>query len=221
MDTVIYVVQQGDSLFEIAKKYHTTVNMIARYNGIADTDFLEVGRVLRIPVSTIPSMNVKTEYTVQSGDTLEKIADKFGTTVEVLVRFNGIADSDNIEAGQIIKIPVSASTFPMKKNPNEYIIKEGDTLFKIAERFDIPLDILISFNEITNPDSISAGQAIKIPRKPIREKRDERTEYIVKEGDTLWKIGREYDISVAELININRLTQPDLIYPGQIIIIRR
>lgn len=171
MDTVIYVVQQGDTLCDIAKKYNTTVNMISRYNGIIDTDMLEADRVLRIPVSTIPQMH--REYTIQSGDTLAGIADRFGTTVDALVRLNGIADPDKIWAGNTLKIPFSASTLPMPK---------------------------------------------PVPIPEVHED-DRKIKYIVQEGDTLWKIAKRFDVSLAELINLNRLTNPDCIYPDQVIII--
>lgn len=165
MDTVIYVVQQGDTLCDIAKKYNTTVNMIARYNGIIDTEMLEIDRVLRIPVSTVPQMHK--EYTIQSGDTLSKIAERFGTTVDELARLNGIINPDEIWAGNVIKIPLSAMPVPIPE---------------------------------------------------VREK-DRKIKYIVQEGDTLWKIARRFNVSLAELINLNRLCNPDLIYPDQVIII--
>ena len=113
METVIYIVKQGDSLCDIAKKYNTTANMIARYNGLIDTDILEMDKILRIPVSTIPNMGTSMDYTIQSGDTLAKIAEKYGTTVEALAKLNGITDIDEIWAGNVIKIPLYASTMPM------------------------------------------------------------------------------------------------------------
>ena len=158
METVIYVVQQGDTLTEIAKKYHTTVNMIERYKGIVDTDVLEVDRVLRIPVSTLPCVKPQ-EYTIQSGDTLAKIAETFGTTVEALAKLNGIADPDTIFAGDILKLPFSAK----KQEMTKYIVEEGDTLWKIAKRFNVKVVDLINLNRLTNPDCIAIGQVIIIP----------------------------------------------------------
>ena len=115
METVIYTVKQGDTLCDIAKKYNTTVNMIARFNGIIDTGLLEPDRVLRIPVTLVPETNPYYEYTVQHGDTLFSLAEKFNTTVEALAKLNAIENPDEIWAGNILKIPVFAVTLPMKK----------------------------------------------------------------------------------------------------------
>ena len=171
MDTVIYVVKQGDTLCDIAKKFNTTVNMIARYNGIIDTGMLENDRVLRIPVTVVPDLKPYQEYTIQDGDTLFKLAEQFGTTVEALAKLNGIEDTNEIWAGNILKIPVFPVTLPMPKpesNDNDdgtvkYIVQEGDTLWKIAKRFNVPLADIINLNRLCNPDLIYPEQVIMIP----------------------------------------------------------
>ena len=172
MDTVIYIVKQGDTLCDIAKKFNTTVNMIARYNGIADTGLLEPDRVLRIPVTVIPDMKPYYEYTIKDGDTLFKLAEKFGTTVESLAKLNGIENPDVIWAGNILKIPVFAVPLPMPKPEDtennddgtiKYIVQEGDTLWKIAKRFNVSVADIINFNRLCNPDMIKPEQVIIIP----------------------------------------------------------
>ena len=174
METVIYIVKQGDNLCDIAKKYNTTANMIARYNGLIDTDILEMDKILRIPVSTIPNMSTSMDYTIQSGDTLAKIAEKYGTTVETLAKLNGITDIDEIWAGNVIKIPLYASTMPMPlpetlpeihddESIIKYIVQEGDTLWKIARRFNVKLADIINLNKLCNPDLIYPDQVIIIP----------------------------------------------------------
>lgn len=170
METVIYTVKQGDTLCDIAKKYNTTVNMIARFNGIIDTGLLEPDRVLRIPVTLVPETNPYYEYTVQHGDTLFSLAEKFNTTVEALAKLNAIENPDEIWAGNILKIPVFAVTLPMKKPESDeddgtvkYIVQEGDTLWKIARRFNVPLADIINLNKLCNPDMIYHGQVIIIP----------------------------------------------------------
>ena len=169
MDTVIYVVKQGDTLCDIAKKFNTTVNMIARYNGIIDTGMLENDRVLRIPVTVVPDLKPYQEYTIQDGDPLFKLAEQFGTTVEALAKLNGIEDTNEIWAGNILKIPVFPVTLPMPKPENnddgtvKYIVQEGDTLWKIAKRFNVPLADIINLNRLCNPDLIYPEQVIMIP----------------------------------------------------------
>ena len=172
MDTVIYVVKQGDTLCDIAKKFNTTVNMIARYNGIADTGLLEPYRVLRIPVTVVPDMKPYYEYVIKDGDTLCKLAEKFGTTVEALAKLNGIENPDVIWAGNILKIPVFAVPLPMPKPEDtqtnddgtiKYIVQEGDTLWKIAKRFNVSVADIINFNRLCNPDMIKPEQVIIIP----------------------------------------------------------
>lgn len=170
MDTVIYVVKQGDTLCDIAKKFNTTVNMIARYNGIIDTGMLENDRVLRIPVTVVPDLKPYQEYTIQDGDTLFKLAEQFGTTVEALAKLNGIEDTNEIWAGNILKIPVFPVTLPMPKPESndddgtvKYIVQEGDTLWKIAKRFNVPLADIINLNRLCNPDLIYPEQVIMIP----------------------------------------------------------
>ncbi len=221
MDTVIYTVRKGDTLFNIAKKYFTTVNMIARYNGIADPDVIYEGQLLRIPVSEIPKMKKEndrqatTDYIVKRGDTLAEIASKYGINVQKLAAFNNIDNPNEINEGQVLKIPLY---YVPVKRPQSYTVKSGDTLSGIAADNNTKTSTLAELNNISNPDVINEGQTILIPAENNNEG---RLEYIVKSGDSLWKIARMYGVSVPYLINLNRITNPDLIYPDQVIIIRK
>ena len=97
---VTYTVKSGDTLSEIATKYGTTYQEIAGLNGIANPNKIYVGQVLKIKTN---GTTTKT-YTVKSGDTLSKIAKKYGTTYQKLAEINGIANPNKIYPGQIIKI---------------------------------------------------------------------------------------------------------------------
>lgn len=103
METVIYVVKKGDTLYEIAKMFDTTVNAIARYNGIADPDVISINQVLRIPVTTVTEEETN-EYIVQSGDTLYRIARNHGVSVSDLINLNRLTTPDLIYPGQVLKI---------------------------------------------------------------------------------------------------------------------
>ncbi len=99
---VVYTVKRGDTLTKIANKYKTTYKVLAQYNKLSNPNLLQIGQKIVIP-------NVKVEqyveYKVKSGDTLSKIAKKYGTTYIKLAAYNKLANPNKIYVGQIIKIP--------------------------------------------------------------------------------------------------------------------
>ena len=98
--TISYTVKAGDSLWLIAQRYGTTVNAIKQANGLT-SDALQIGQVLRIPVSQSPYV----EYTVRAGDTLWDLSRRYGTTVEAIMQANGLT-SNVLQIGQVLRIPV-------------------------------------------------------------------------------------------------------------------
>ena len=206
MENTIYVVEPGDTLEKIAKKFGTDVNTIARYNGIADVNDIKVGQILRIA----PAPVEKAEYTVQKGDTLYNIAKMWGTTVEKLAELNGIRNPDKLEVGRVIRLPYDGGD-------DIYIVKKGDTLFDIAKMYNTTPEALADYNGITDINSIEPGQILRIPGRDYMSALDK---YTVRSGDSLWKIAKRFGTTVVDLINLNKLTNPDLIYPGQILILR-
>jgi len=95
-----------------------------------------------------------------------------------------------------------------------YVVEPGDTLYEIARKFNTTIDILRKFNNIPNPDFIFIGQKITVPYSP-----PEAIIYTVKPGDTLYSIARKYQTYVQNLIDFNYLDNPDLIYPGQQLVV--
>lgn len=94
--TNTYVVQKGDSLYSIARKYSTTIDKIKDLNNLT-TNLLSIGQVLLIPTDT----NLETTYTVQKGDSLYSIAKKYDTTVDRLKQLNNLK-SNLLSIGQIL-----------------------------------------------------------------------------------------------------------------------
>lgn len=212
METIVYTVKAGDTLYKIAKKFDTTTGMIARYNGLVEPDLIYTGQILRIPVSEIPCKNKPYPpfviHIVKKGDTLASIALMHNSGIERIAAMNDISDPDRITEGQVLKIPVLCD--------DEYTVQKGDTLYSIAKKTGMTVDELAEKNNIADPDKITAGQAVT-----VGEPDEERLECTVKSGDTLYMIARRYGVSVPYLINLNRLTDLDFLQPGQIIIIRR
>ena len=100
---IVYTVVKGDTLSGIASKYGTTYQRLAEYNGISNPNLIYIGQKIKIPTSGNQSSSV-TYYTVQSGDNLTKIANKYGTTVNQLVSWNGISNPNLIYAGQKLRV---------------------------------------------------------------------------------------------------------------------
>lgn len=98
---VIYTVQRGDTLSKIASKYGTTYQILANYNHIANPNIIFVGQQIKIPNgSSAQSQISQITYTVQKGDTLSKIASKYGTTYQKIASDNGISNPNLIYPGQ-------------------------------------------------------------------------------------------------------------------------
>ncbi len=98
---ITYVVQPGDTLSEIAERYGTTYQTLAALNNISDPNLIVTGQTIRIPEDSGSSARY---YTIQAGDTLSEIAEKYGTTVRALMALNGISNPNLIYAGTTIRI---------------------------------------------------------------------------------------------------------------------
>ena len=101
-----YTVAPGDTLHVLAARFGTTVETLAATNQIANPDLIFVGQSLRVPRPALSSSPVDApfEYTVASGDTLARVAGRFGTTVDALVTVNHIANADLIFVGQVLSL---------------------------------------------------------------------------------------------------------------------
>ena len=91
-----------------------------------------------------------------------------------------------------------------------YTVEPGDTLSSIARNHRTTIENIQKFNQIRNKNIIYIDQKLVIPLPP-----PESLIYTVRPGDTLYRISREYQIPVADIIDFNYLTDPYTIYPGQ------
>ena len=99
-------------------------------------------------------------YVVKKGDTLSKIAAKYNTTYQVLAKYNNISNPNKIYPGEIIKIP---SNYEIK--PTKYIVRKGDTLVKIAKKYNTNWKTIYENNKSVignNPNKIYPGMALNI-----------------------------------------------------------
>jgi LysM repeat protein len=102
---VVHVVQRGESLLTIAARYRTTWQAIAAANNLANPNLIVPGQRLTIPSGGAPPPAQPRTYTVQRGDNLTVIAARFGTTVQIIMAANSIANPNYIAPGQVLTIP--------------------------------------------------------------------------------------------------------------------
>ena len=166
-------------------------------------------------------------YTVQAGDTLSSIAQKYGTTVHEIAVINSITNPNLIYVGQVLKIyPGNRSIKKRRKIfTTTYIVQSGDTLTSIAIRFDTTVQAIVDLNDLENPNLIYVGEILKIPTDSrgniaVPSTRQYMTTYIVQNGDTLSSIAQKFDTTVQSIVSINNISNPNLIYTGEILKIR-
>lgn len=147
-----YIVQKGDSLWSIANKFNMTVSELKNLNNLTN-NLLSIGQVLKIKDS---SNNGKTTYTVQKGDSLWVIANKYGITTEELKSYNNLT-SNLLSIGQVLKIPQGKTS-----TENIYKVKKGDSLWTIANRYNTTVEKIKVLNNLTS-NLLSIGQRLKIP----------------------------------------------------------
>ncbi|HNS51534.1 MAG TPA: LysM peptidoglycan-binding domain-containing protein [Anaerolineae bacterium] len=156
-------------------------------------------------------------YTVQPGDTLFNIAQRFGTTVQALAAANGIADPALIEVGQKLTIP-AAEPEPEAEAPRTYVVQPGDTLFDIAQRFGTTVKAITDANAIPDPSFLDIGQRLVIPSAPETPAGSPlvaRRVHVVAVGETLPELAFRYGLAVWQLREANHLTRLGLVLPGQ------
>lgn len=194
-----YTVQKGDSLWSISKKFGVTVDELKASNNLTSNN-LSIGQVLNIP--TKQNEVIGNTYTVKSGDTLYSIANNYGVTINEIKNLNNLT-SNILTVGQSLIIPSSTTM-----DENVYTVKNGDTLYSIANKYNTTVDNLKSLNNLTS-NSLSIGQKLKVPSSPLINP-DNNTSYIVKSGDTLYSIANKYNVTVNDIKNLNNLTSNNL-----------
>ncbi len=175
----VYSVRRGDTMWDIARAFGTTVDALRRINYIQRGSRIYVGQKLKIPSSarrspgksgdksssayaaTTPS-NQKSSgsvknYKVRAGDTIWDIARKYGTTTAKVRSLNGLGRSSRIYPGQILKISDgSAGNYVVHK------VRRGETLSRIAQKYRTNMSHIISANDIDDPDELGVGTRLKI-----------------------------------------------------------
>jgi len=176
-------------------------------------------------------------HKVTKGDTLWGISKQYNLSLKLIFDLNNIKDEDTLSIGQIIKIHqdnLPTADYTM------HIVNKGETLWSIAQKYNLSVNLILATNNIANSELISIGQKVKIPshKNAIAEtniinqavigktnnninnnisqpRNAEPIVYTVKAGDNLWDISRKYGVSVEVIIDINNFRDKDFLSLGQ------
>lgn len=163
--TFPYAVTPGDTFYGLARRFNTTVPAIISANPMVDPAFLRVGQVLCIPRQRIyPACPERNYYAIRPGDSLWAIARFYRISLDDLLEANPGIDPNALRVGQVICIPVAVP--PVRACPegaDRYVVRPGDTFFRIARRRNISVDSLLRANPDVNPDALLIGQEICVP----------------------------------------------------------
>lgn len=205
-----YVVKKGDTLWSIARAYGLTVDKLKSLNNLTSNN-LTIGDSLIVKDSSGNSDNSSNAdnnkyYIVKKGDSLYSIARSNNMTVDELKSLNNLT-SNILSIGQKLIIS-SGSNVPN----NVYVVKKGDTLWSIANNFNVSVNDLKNANNKSN-NSLSIGEQLIIPGKSTGENVSTII-YTVKSGDNLYSIARRYNVTVNEIKSLNNLSS-NLLSIGQ------
>lgn len=211
---MVYVVESGDTLWQISNRHGVSLDELLMANGLTRNSTLQIGQRLTIPVEAPPEIMPETPgveeiaplpiepfdpepveelpgatqpYTVVAGDTLSSISRRFNTRVEDIMAASGLI-SHNLQIDQVLSIPVNSisnAVSPVVLEPAPVVVE--------------PVPVVVQPVPVISPAPAAEQETII---------------HVVQPGETPSGIARKYGISVAQLMDDNRISDPRRIYAG-------
>lgn len=224
----------------IADRYAlSNAELAALTPGLTAGSSLMVGQKINVPLNEVEELtasskktekveqkfeNVKVDHTptenyqVKRGETLYSIANQSKLTVSELAALNGLSANSGLRIGQTIKIPAGSQV------PDSYTVQSGDTLTGIAAKYNLSMDQIANLNNISRSANLRVGQHLKLSGSPepvqevvteTQEKNVKSDTHIVKSGETLSSIARQYHLQLRYLADLNGLSTTSNVRIGQ------
>lgn len=177
-------VQPGETLSQIADRLGVSMTRLMKLNGITNPDHVESGSKLTVPNSVSSSGRAKgtstsstaktTKVTVKDGETLSEIADRYGMSVNELVRLNDLSNADHVETGSTLRVKASAvassgaadGPSSYRKGASEHVVQPGQNLSSIAEGYGVPMSRLVAINGLQDANHVEVGMRLRLKGNP-------------------------------------------------------
>ncbi|MDP3147542.1 MAG: LysM peptidoglycan-binding domain-containing protein [Ignavibacteria bacterium] len=243
-----YKVRRGDHLSSIASKYKVSIAVLKDWNNLKSNKVFK-GQKLKVSsqakTNNFASLEDNSEkigvtqrtfkYKVHRGESLGKIADKFGVRINQIRNWNKLSSND-ISAGQVLKIyntETSSMGDAISKTPGiltNYTVKKGETIGQIAEQFHVSSSLIRKWNGIKN-NNILAGQKLKIysdsepvskssrrAQDSVTKKSSGSTSYKVRKGDSLDAIARRFNLEIQDIKQLNKLSSNKIVVGQKLVL---
>ncbi|GIT83274.1 LysM peptidoglycan-binding domain-containing protein [Acinetobacter sp. A2] len=235
--TKSYVVKRGEYLKLIADRYALSNQELADLTpGLTAGSSLLVGQRINVPVNEATTQKAeankaeaskseaKTEapnyptenYQVQRGDTLSSIANQAKISLAELASLNNLTTQSGVRIGQSLKVPAGVNV------PERYTVQRGDTLSAISTKYNLSQEYIAELNNISRNGGLRAGQSLKltgdVPDKKAQVEAATETAndiHVVKAGETLSSIARQYKLQLSYLAELNELSRTANVRIGQ------
>jgi len=246
-DTFTYRVKRGDTLSGIAQRHGVTLEEITRQNNLRSNRHLRAGQTLRIPgterspAATVQTARAETaprpapaqqsaqaEYTVRRGDTLYGIAQRQGVSVSDLQAWNSLGNRNRLTPGQKLVIAATGSGTAVaaaseRENGSAQVheVKAGEYPAKIAKIYGVPVDDLLSWNDLSRDDQILVGQQLLVHVTGAENINAlaPRQVHKVAPGEFPGRIANQYGVKTGDLLAWNNLTATSTLQVGQELVI--
>lgn len=172
-------------------------------------------------------------HRIRRGDTLLKLAKQHHIRVEDIISLNSIRNPRVLQVGTDLILPLSRdyTTRPLQELGDDYIhthkqtytVRSGDSLWKVSQKFGVSQKQLRVWNRLGWSNLLRPGQKLIVSSRAARGSRKNTAKhrgprhkiiYQVRSGDTLWDIGRRYDVGTDDILGWNNLSQDHVLHPG-------
>lgn len=232
--SVDYTVKRGDTLGKIAREQGVSLADLVEANSISNPNLIQIGQILVIP-GEAGQPEAELIHVVARGETLSKIAHKYGSSVSALARRNAITNLNLIRIGQNLVVSGSGSAGSSDgtsggddaeppSNPTthsgSHVVGRGESIKSIAADHGVTVEQIARANGILN-GAVYTGYNLLLdgPGYVAEGSGQGEGTYTVEAGDRLGDIAAGHGTTISQLSNTNGISNPNLIRIGQVLVV--